>query len=425
MSTDTRFWHPFADMAAVRHNPTTIVRGEGTTVWDDQGAAYFDATASLWCVNVGHGRTEIVDAVAAQMRDLASYSAFGAFTNRPAEELTARLAGYAAPAIDDARIFLCLGGGDAIDSAAKLTRRYFGQIGQPDRMHLIGRTQGYHGTHGLGTSIGGIAANQAGMGPMDAQTSHVQHDSIEALAAEFDRVGHDRVAAVFVEPVIGAGGVHQPVPGYLEAVQELCRRHGALLVIDAVIGAFGRLGTWFAADRFGLRPDMITFAKGVTSGYLPLGGVVVAPQVAAPFWEPSDAPVWFRHGQTYSGHPTSCAAALANLDIFEREGLLERGMGLERDIAELFGALAGHHERIGAIRAGTGALGAVAFTPEALAERPDLPLRTFAEAKARGVLVRPLGDAVAISPPLIATREQIDAAGAAIGEAIAAVAASA
>ena len=421
MSTDTRFWHPFADMAAVRHSATTIVRGEGTSVWDADGTRYFDGTASLWCVNVGHGRQEIADAAAAQMRDLASYSTFGGFTNGPAEQLAERLAGYATGTVDDARVFLCLGGGDAIDSAAKLARRYFGQIGQPDRVHLIGRTQGYHWNHGLGTSIGGIPANQAGMGPMDAYTSHVQHDSLEALAAEFDRVGHERVAAVFAEPVIGAGGVHQPVPGYLEGLQALCRKHGALLVIDAVISAFGRLGTWFAADRFGLQPDMITFAKGVTSGYLPLGGVVVGPRVAEPFWEPSEAPVWFRHGQTYGGHPTACAAALANLDIFEREDLLAAGDRLEGDIADLLGALDGHHELIGGVRAGTGALGAVTFAPEALAAHPDLPMRTFAQAKARGVLVRPLGDAVAISPPLIATREEIENAAGTIGEAITAV----
>lgn len=424
MSTDTRFWHPFADMAAVRKAATTIVRGEGTSVWDAEGNPYFDATASLWCVNVGHGRQEIADAVAAQMRELPSYSTFGGFTNRPAEELCTRLAGYAQDSVEDPRIFLCLGGGDAIDSAAKLARRYFGEIGEPDRVHLIGRTQGYHGTHGLGTSIGGIAANQAGMGPLDPHTSHVQHDSIEALAAEFDRVGPDRVAAFFAEPVIGAGGVHQPAPGYLEAVQELCNRHGALFIVDAVICAFGRLGTWFAADRFGLKPDMITFAKGVTSGYLPLGGVVVNGRVAAPFWEPSGHPVWFRHGQTYGGHPTCCAAALANLDIYVRDGLLDRGRELEGEIAELLGALAGHDELIGGIRAGIGALGAVAFDPAALAEHPDLPIRTFAAAKARGVLVRPLADAVAISPPLISTREEIEHAAGTIGEAIASVGAA-
>ncbi len=426
MSTDTRFWHPFADMAQVRSSEIVITGGRGCTVTDAGGAEYFDGTASLWCVNVGHGREEIADAAAAQMRELASYSAFGAFTNRPALDLSERLAGYAEEVVEDPRIFLGLGGGDAIDTAAKLARRYFAAVGQPERVHIIGRTQGYHGTHGLGTSIGGIAANQAGMGPMDPETTHVPWDSLEALEAEVLRVGRERVAAVFAEPVIGAGGVHRVPPTYLQGLQELCRRHGILFVADCVISAFGRLGTWMGVDRFGLRPDMITFAKGVTSGYLPLGGVVVSGRVAEPFWTPpADGPgVWFRHGQTYSGHPTCCAAAMANLDIIEREGLLERGRELEDEITAALAPLAGA-DLVGQIRTGVGALGAVAFDPAALAERPDLPLRTFAAARERGVLVRPLGDAVAISPPLVATREQIDAAGAAIGEAIAAVAASA
>lgn len=420
--SDTRFWHPFADMAQVRSSELVIVRGEGATVTDADGNGYFDGTASLWCVNVGHGRDEIVDAAAAQMRELASYSAFGAFSNRPAIELTTRLAGYAEAVVDDPRVFLGLGGGDAIDTAAKLARRYFAATGRPERVHIIGRTQGYHGTHGLGTSIGGIPANQDGMGPMDPATSHVPWDSLEALEAEIARVGPDRVAAVVAEPVIGAGGVHRVPPTYLQGLQELCRRHGILFVADCVIGAFGRLGTWWGVDRFGLQPDMITFAKGVTSGYLPLGGVVVGARVAEPFWD-GPGGLWFRHGQTYSGHPTCCAAALANLDIIEREDLLDRGRELEDEIAAALAPLSGA-PLVGQIRTGIGALGAVAFDEQALAEHPDLPARTFAEAKARGVLVRPLGDAVAISPPLVATREQIDAAGAVIGEAVTAVAAA-
>ena len=420
MSSDTRFWHPFADMAAVRGHEILITRGEGVYVWDAAGTRYLDGTASLWCVNVGHGRTEIVEAVAAQMRELAGYSAFGAFTNRPAETLAERLAGYADGLVDDPRIFFGLGGGDAIDTAAKLARRYFAAIGQPDRVHLIGRSQGYHGTHGLGTSIGGIPANQAGMGPLDPDTSHVPWDSLEALEAEFERVGPERVAAVFAEPVIGAGGVHRVPPGYLQGLAALCERYGALFVADAVIGAFGRLGTWFAADRFGLRPDMIAFAKGVTSGYLPLGGVVVSGRVAQPFFEEDG--LWFRHGQTYSGHATCCAAAHANLDIIEREGLLERGRELEDEITAAMRPLEGG-ALVGEVRVGIGALAAVAFDPDALAEHPDLPARTFAAAKERGVLVRPLGDAVAISPPLTITREQVGQAAEGIGEAVAAVAA--
>src|SRR5215204_996050 len=273
-SSDSHFWHPFADMHATRSAELTLVSGDGVHVTDDEGRRYLDGTASLWNVNVGHGRTELADAAAAQMRELATYGAFGAFNNKPARELTDRLADLAP--VDDARIFLTSGGGDSIDTAAKLARRYFAAIGQPERVHLIGRTQGYHGTHGLGTSIGGIPANAQGMGPLDPNTSHVAHDSLEALEARFEEVGGERVAAVFVEPVIGAGGVHQPRPGYVEGVAELCTRHGALFVVDAVISAFGRLGTWFAADRFGVRPDLLCFAKGVTSGYLPLGGIVIS-----------------------------------------------------------------------------------------------------------------------------------------------------
>jgi adenosylmethionine-8-amino-7-oxononanoate aminotransferase len=419
MSTDTRFWHPFADMAAVRGAEIVITRGEGSHVWDDRGERYFDGTASLWCVNAGHGRREIRDAVAAQMDELATYQCFAAFSNRPADALAERLAGYAEDVVDDPRIFFGLGGGDAIETAGKLARRFFAATGQPERVHLIGRGQGYHGTHGLGTSLGGIAPNKEGMGTEDKHTSQVPWDSLEALEAEIERVGAEHVAGVIAEPVIGAGGVHRVPPGYLQGLQELCRRHGILFVADCVIAAFGRLGTWWGVDRFDLRPDMITFAKGVTSGYLPLGGVVISGRVAEPFF--TRGGLMFRHGQTYSGHPTACAAAIANLDVIEREDLLGRGRAMEDDIADAFAPLAGA-ALVGQIRTGIGALGAVAFDPAALAEHPDLPVRTFAHAKARGVLVRPLGDGVAISPPLVAEREDILAAGRAIGEAIAAVA---
>jgi len=412
MPADTRLWHPFADMHAVRGNEFVIARGDGAVVWDEDGKEYIDGTASLWNVNVGHGRTEIVEAAMAQMRELASYQVFGVFANRPALDLAERLASLAP--LDDPRIFLGSGGGDAIDTAAKLARRYFAAIGQPDRTHLISRTQGYHGTHGMGTSIGGIPANREGIGPIDPDVSVVAYDSVDALEAEIGRVGADRVAAVFVEPVIGAGGVLLPPPGYIEDVAALCQRTGVLFVCDSVIAGFGRLGSWFGIERFGVRPDLLTFAKGVTSGYLPLGGVVVGAKVAAPFW---DEGAWFRHGPTYSGHPTVCAAALANLDIMEREGLLERANELEGEMAAALAPLA-DHALVGEIRAGIGALGAVAFSRDALAEAPDLAQRTFAAARERGVLVRGLADAVALSPPLVITREQVDRAAEVIGDAL-------
>ena len=417
MPSDTRFWHPFADMHAVRHAELEIARGEGVWVWDADDNRYLDGTASLWCVNAGHGRREIVEAVTRQMDVLATYQCFGAFSNAPVHELAERLCTLAP--LDDPRVFLGSGGGDAIDTAAKLARRYFAAIGCPERVHLISRTQGYHGTHGLGTSIGGIPANLADVGPLDPNVSRVPHDSLEAMEAEVERVGPDRVAAIFVEPVIGAGGVHQPRPGYVEGVAALCERTGVLLVIDAVIGAFGRLGTWFAAERFGVRPDLLTFAKGVTSGYLPLGGVLANARVAEPFWERGGT--WFRHGPTYAGHPTCAAAALANIDILEREGLLERGRELETEIAEALQPLASH-PLVGEVRAGIGALAAVAFMPEGLAERPDLVYRVTAQARERGVLVRPLGDAVAVSPPLVIEREEVALLGSVLGEALDAVA---
>jgi putrescine aminotransferase len=417
-SSDSRFWHPFADMHATSSAEFTLVSGDGVHVIDEEGRRYLDGTASLWNVNVGHGRAELADAAAAQMRELATYGAFGNFSNKPARELTDRLAALAP--VDGAKIFLTSGGGDSIDTAAKLARRYFAAVGKPERVHLISRSQGYHGTHGLGTSLGGIAVNRADVGPLDPHSSQVPHDSLEALEAEIERVGADRVAAVFVEPVIGAGGVHQPAPGYLEGVAELCERTGVLHVVDAVIAGFGRLGEWFGPERWGLRPDMIVFAKGVTSGYLPLGGVVISGAIAAPFWDEPNPP-WFRHGPTYAGHPTCCAVALANLDIIEREGLLARGRELEGELAAALRPLASH-ALVGGVRAGTGALAAVALTGEVLGREPKAPMRVWTHARDRGVLVRPLGDTVALSPPLIATREHIDTATTAIADALDAVA---
>jgi putrescine---pyruvate transaminase len=416
--SDTRLWHPFADMHAVRSSELTIVSGAGVHVTDDEGRRYLDGTASLWNVNVGHGRQELADAAAEQMRKLATYSCFGSFANQPALELAERLCDLAP--VDGARVFLTSGGGDSIDTAAKLARRYFAAVGQPERVHLISRSQGYHGTHGLGTSIGGIAANRVDVGPLDPNASQVPHDSLEALEAEIERVGADRVAAVFVEPVIGAGGVHQPRPGYLEGVDALCKRTGVLHVVDAVIAGFGRLGEWFGPERWGIRPDMITFAKGVTSGYLPLGGVIISGDIAAPFWDEDNAP-WFRHGPTYSGHPTCCAVALANLDIIEREGLLARALELELELTAALSPFASHG-LVGEVRSGTGALAAVALSGDVLALDAKAPMRVFAKARDRGVLVRPLGDGVALSPPLIITREDIDTAASAIGEALDAVA---
>ena len=229
----TRFWHPFADMGAVARAELVIERGEGVYVFDTEGRRYLDGTASLWYSNLGYGRREVHEAVVAQMGRIEAYSTFGDFGNAPADALAGRLAERAP--MEEARVFLGSGGGDAIDTAAKIARRHWMLRGQPERMHLISRTNGYHGTHGFGTSIGGIEANVANWGPLVPQASAVAHDSLPALEAEILRVGPDRVAAFFCEPVIGAGGVYPPAEGYIDGVADLCAEHGILLVIDAVI----------------------------------------------------------------------------------------------------------------------------------------------------------------------------------------------
>jgi putrescine aminotransferase len=401
----SRFWHPFADMGSVSRRELVIERGEGVHVFDTEGNRYLDATASLWYANLGHGRADIADAVAAQMRTLEAYSTFGDFGNRPANELCERLARLAP--IDDARVFLASGGGDAIDTAAKIARRHWVLRGQPERVHLISRTHGYHGTHGFGTSIGGIEANVTNWGPLVPATSAVPHDSLEALEAEILRVGPDRVAAFFCEPVIGAGGVYLPPDGYIEGVADLCAEHGVLLVVDSVICGFGRLGTWFGIERWeDVRPDLITFAKGVTSGYLPVGGVVVSGAVAAPFFDEPGGPM-LRHGATYAGHATCCAAALTVLDIYEREGIIPRGRELEGPLADALSPLA-DHPAVAEVRAGLGLLAAVQLAPDVLESDPGAVAKVAQGAREAGVLLRPLLGALAVSPPLIVEHEHLE-----------------
>jgi putrescine aminotransferase len=401
---DTRLWHPFADMGAVRSGELVIDRGEDVWVWDTQGRRYFDATASLWYTNVGHGRREIAEAVGAQLGRLEAYSTFGDFANEPALRLAERLAALAP--VDDARVFLASGGGDGIDTAVKLARRYWSELGQPERTHIISRAGGYHGTHGYGTALGGIDANRVGWGSLDNDVSVIGHDSLQELAGTLEELGPERVAAVFVEPVIGAGGVYPPPEGYMEGVAALCRRSGVLLVIDAVICGFGRLGSWFGVERWGIEPDLVVFAKGVTSGYQPLGGVVVSGRVAEPFWSAPGSPV-LRHGPTYAGHPACCAAALVNLDILERAGLLTRGRELEGDLLAALAALA-DEPRVAEVRGGVGMMAAVELDPELLAADGKAVARVAMAARQRGVLVRPLGSSLAVSPPLTATPEQFE-----------------
>jgi putrescine---pyruvate transaminase len=400
----TAYWHPFADMASVSGHELVIARGEGVYLWDEAGQRYLDGTASLWHGHIGHGREEMVEAIAAQLRTLEAFQTFGDVANRPALELVERL--VALSPMTDPRVFLCLGGGDAIDTAAKLARQYWAAVGQPERMHLISRTFAYHGTHGFGTSLVGMESMRQGMGPLLGSVSHVDHESPEALEAEIERVGAANVAAFFCEPVIGAGGVRPAPEGYIEAVAAICKRHGVLLVVDSVICAFGRLGTWFGYERWNIEPDMVVLAKGITSGYLPLGGVMVGSGIAEPFWRTAGGPM-FRHGATYAGHPTCCAAALANLAILEREGLVARGRELEGELVDALAPLA-EHAACGEIRGGLGLAAAVDLSPELLTSVPGAMGIYSTAIRAAGVLLRSQATGVAIGPPLIVERAHLD-----------------
>ncbi len=412
-ATSTRFWHPFSDMAQVADHELLIERGEGVWIWDAAGRRYLDATASLWYANVGHGRPEIRQAVAAQMEQLEAYSAFGDLVSRPAQELAERLAALAP--IPDARVFLGSGGGDGIEAAAKLARQYWWLSGRAGKTHLLARTSGYHGTHGFGTSLGGIEANTAGFGPLVDDVSVVAFDSLEALDQRIRDVGPERIAAFFAEPVIGAGGVLPPPEGYLEGAAALCHENEVLFVADSVICGFGRLGTWFGIERWDVVPDMIVFAKGVTSGYLPLGGVVISGELAKPFWETEGRP--FRHGGTYAGHATCCAAALANLELLEREGLIARGRELEGVLADALKPLQ-DLAQVAEVRAGVGLLGAVELTPGLV--QSGQVAKVAAAAREAGVIVRALGRGVAVSPPLIIEPDEIALIGDALAHAVSA-----
>lgn len=419
----TRFWHGFADMHLIADHEVVLVKGEGAVITDSNGREYIDATAALWYCNVGYGRREIADAVADQLVRLSAYSSFGAYTTDATLRLADRL--VALSPIDDAVVFLGSGGSDAIDTATKLARRYWDVVGKPHKTLLLSREHSYHGMHVMGTSLGGIPSLRSGYGgePFINEVVHVPALDIEATARVFEQ-RRDEIAAFVGEPVIGAGGVIPPTEHYWRDINALCRQYDVLLIADEVITGFGRMGELFGSTRFGIAPDMIAFAKGVTSGYMPLGGVLVGPRVRAPFWDEPIPGAVFRHGYTYSGHSGAAAAAMANLDILEREGLVERVRTLEPVLAKAVGRLAGA-PLVGEIRT-VGLTAAVALSPAVLEKDPTAPDRVIAAALRHGVASRVLrGHAVHISPPFVITEAQIEAMVDGIGNALEDVAAAA
>ena len=365
-------------------------------VWDAQGRELVDGMASLWYNAIGHGRGEMADAIAAQSRTLGAYSTFDPFTNEPAESLAEELRAIAPT--PNARIFYTSSGSEAIDSAMKLARMAHVQAGQPQRKLIISRNRGYHGAAYGGTSAQGIAPNKENFGPFVDEVLQVPAEDIEALATLMSQRGNE-VAAIITEPVQGAGGVFPAPDGYLQSLRKLCDQHGAYLIFDEVITGYGRTGSWFAAHHYGVSPDLATFAKGITSGYIPLGGVFVgmAPTAALE----TDPNFFLRHGFTYSGHPTACAAGLKNLEIMRREGLVERAKHIGDRLGGGLQALAADgvvdHAR------GLGGMWAVGLHPnqDANAMRDHM-------LDSGHVIVRALNDALVMCPPLVIRDEHID-----------------
>jgi adenosylmethionine-8-amino-7-oxononanoate aminotransferase len=327
-------WMHFTRLSSYANSPVpTIVRGDGAYIYDVNGKRYLDGLSGLFVVQVGHGRLELAEAAYKQASELAFFPLWS-YAHPQAIELADRLADYAPGDLN--KVFFTTGGGEAVETAWKLAKQYFKLVGKPMKHKVISRSIAYHGTPQGALSITGIPDAKKMFEPLVPGGIKVHNtnfyrapehgDDLEAFgrwaadqieqAIEFE--GADTVAAVFLEPVQNSGGCFPPPPGYFQRVREICDRHDVLLVSDEVICAFGRLGTMFAADKFGYVPDMITCAKGMTSGYSPIGACIISDKIAAPFWDGSD---YFPHGYTFGGHPVSAAVAMANLDIFERDGL--------------------------------------------------------------------------------------------------------
>lgn len=388
-----RFLHPFAK--PTREAFITISRGQGALLWDSTGRELIDGMASLWYCAVGHGRKEIADVVAAQMSTIESYSAFDPFTTEPAEQLAEIIADLSP--LPDPRVFFCGSGSEAIDTAMKLARLAHVQAGHPERTIIISRGRGYHGTNYGGTSAQGIEPNKAGYGPLVPDVIQVDPDDAEALSVLMTQHS-SQLAAVITEPVQGAGGVFPPSPEYLSSLRRLCDQHGAFLIFDEVITGFGRLGQWFGASHFNVIPDMITFAKAVTSGYQPLGGVVLSQNVVSNL--EADNNFFLRHGYTYSGHASVCAAGIKNIEILRDEKLLERAHHIGKRLGDGLTALAKDgiidHAR------GAGAVWAAALHPHQDAVHiRDRMLEL-------GAITRAINEANTFCPPLVITDDQLD-----------------
>jgi putrescine---pyruvate transaminase len=421
------FLHPFTDFQGLAKKGSRIItRADNIYLWDSDGHKILDAMSGLWCVNVGYGQEALVEAAARQMRELPFYNAFFQTATPPAIALAELLAEVTPPQFQ--HVFFSGSGSEGNDTVVRMVRRYWDLLGQPQRSVIISRNNAYHGSTMAGASLGGMSGMHAQGGLPIPGIVHIEQpywwehgrprglsrDEFGLVAARWleERilaVGADRVAAFIGEPMQGAGGVIIPPASYWPEVQRICDKYGVLLVSDEVICGFGRTGRWFGCETLGFRPDLMTFAKGVTSGYVPLGGVMVGDRMAKVLIEQGGE---FNHGYTYSGHPVACAVALANIGLIQSLGLVER---VHDDVgpylAEAFRSLA-EHPLVGDAET-CGLMGALLLvkdkaTGAAFADEVGIGMVCRGHCFREGLIMRAVGDRMIIAPPLVITRAQID-----------------
>ncbi len=419
------FLHPFTDFKALQGQGSRIItRGEGIYLWDSDGHRILDAMSGLWCVNVGYGRQELIDAATAQLKQLPFYNSFFQTTTPPAIELAELLAEVSPPGFE--HVFFTSSGSEGNDTIVRMVRRYWDLMGQPQRQVIISRRNAYHGSTMAGASLGGMGDMHAQGGLPIPGIAHIEQPfwfelgrgesrddfglrAARWLEAKIEEIGADRVAAFIGEPVQGAGGVIVPPATYWPEIERICRRHGILLVSDEVICGFGRTGRWFGCETLGFRPDLMTFAKGVSSGYIPLGGVLVGERVARALVDEGGE---FAHGYTYSGHPVACAVAVANLRLIQREGLVDK---VREDtgphLAAHWQALA-EHPLVGEAQS-LGMMGALQLVKDKASGarfNPALGVGMLCRGHCfgNGLVMRAVGDRMIVAPPLVMTRAQVD-----------------
>ncbi len=417
--------HPFTDTAHLNQKGARVItRAEGVYIYDNHGNRILDGMAGLWCVGVGYGREEIVQAVAAQMRELPYYNTFFQTTHPPAARLASRLAGLAPAHLN--HVFFTGSGSDANDTILRMVRHYWAAQGQPEKSVIISRKNAYHGSTVAGASLGGMGAvhAQGGLpipgivhinqpywygegGDLDPHEFGLQR--ARELEQKIQELGADKVAAFIGEPIQGAGGVVIPPASYWPEIQRICRQYNILLVADEVITGFGRTGEWFGSQYYGIEPDLVTIAKGLTSGYVPMGGVLISDRVAEVVIHHGE----FYHGYTYSGHPVACAAALTVLDILEREALPNRvktdiGPYMQQRWLEL-----AQHPLIGEARM-VGLVGGLELTPDKARRAPfavekgTIGLMCRENSFNNGLVMRHVGDTMIIAPPLVISHAEVD-----------------